>query len=125
MHEKNGNQKFGRWESERAEHIPLLVWNSDSAEKGCGMTDAADVVTVALDDDGGKGVANKGGGNDECDVGVDECIDSDGGGGNGMPDEIEPGGCVGGGVGFVNVFVTAGDNCVLQTRGNRNWCLYD
>lgn len=96
----------------------MLDWNRDSAEKGCGTTDAADVVTVALADDGGKGVANRGGGNDECDVGVDECIDI-GGCGNGMPDEIEPGGCVGGGVGFVNVFVTtAGDNCALQTNQN-------
>lgn len=98
-------------------HIPLLVWNRDSAENGCGTVDAADVVTVALDEDGGKGVANRGGGNDECDVGVDECIDSDGGGGNGIPDAIEPTGCVGGGVGFDSVFVTtAGDNCALQTE---------
>lgn len=105
---------------ENWEHIPLLVWNRDSAEKGCGIADAADVVTVALDDVGGKGVANNGGGNDECDVGVDECIDRDGGGGNGIPDEIEPVGCVGGGVGFVIVFVTtAGDNCALQTKENR------
>lgn len=101
---------------EKMNTIPLLVWNRDSAENGCG-TVAADVVTVAIEDVGGKGVANNGGGNDECDVGVDECIDRDGGGGNGIPDDIEPGG---GGVGFVIVFVTtAGDNCALlelQTR---------
>lgn len=96
-------------------HIPLLVWNRDSAENGCGtVAAAADVVTVAtVDEAGGKGVANNGGGNDECDDGVDECIDNDGGG-NGIPDAIEPGGIDGGGVGFVIVFVTtAGDNCAL------------
>lgn len=75
------------------------------------MDDAADVVTVALEEAGGKGVANNGGGNDECDVGVDECMDSDGGGAKDIPDAIEPGG---GGVGFDIVFVTtAGDNCAL------------
>lgn len=69
-------------------------------------------MTVALEEAGGKGVANNGGGNDECDDGVDECMDKDGGGGNDIPDAIEPGGSDGGGVGFVIVFVTtAGDNC--------------
>lgn len=72
----------------------MLDWKRDSAENGCG----ADVVTLALDETGGNGVANRGGGNDECVVPV-ECNDV----------AIEPGG----GVGFVIVFVIAGDNCAL------------
>lgn len=74
----------------------MLDWKRDSAENGCG----ADVVTLALDETGGNGVANSGGGNDECVVAV-ECNDG--------AVAIEPGG----GVGFVIVFVIAGDNCAL------------
>lgn len=50
-------------------------------------------------------------------------MDNDGGGGNDIPDAIEPGGICGGGVGFVIVFVTtAGDSCALlalQSKTNR------
>lgn len=79
--------------------LPLLDWKRDSAENGCG----AALETLALDETGGKGAANRGGGNDECDVTV-ECND----------DAIDPGG----GVGFVIVFVIAGDNCALLELKN-------
>lgn len=64
-------------------------------------------MTLALDETGGKGVANRGGGNDECVVAV-ECSD--------CTDAIEPGGSDG----FVIVFVIAGDNCALLELKNRN-----
>ena len=72
----------------------MLDWNNDSAENGWGAVDAVDTTAG-----GGRGAANKGGGNVEC-VGAAEC----------MVDivELPPGG----GVGLVIVLV-AGDNCVL------------
>lgn len=72
--------------------LPLLDWNNDSAENGWGV--GADAVDTTAG--GGRGVANKGGGNVECELAV-EC-----------KDDIT----LGGGVGLVNVLV-AGDNCVL------------
>lgn len=51
-------------------------------------------MTVALEETGGKGAANNGGGNEACVV-TAECI--------GCADAIDPGG----GVGFVIVFVIA------------------
>lgn len=79
----------------------MLDWNSDSAEKGWGAVDAVDTTAG-----GGRGAANKGGGNVEC-VDADEC--------NVDIDVIAPGG----GVGLVIVFV-AGDNCVLQLKLKEN-----
>lgn len=73
------------------------------------LSPALQVIGSSSVDDlpgGGKGVANNGGGNDECVVAV-EC--------NGGSEVIEPGG----GVGRVIVFV-AGDNCeLLVLKGNR------
>lgn len=84
------------WEGRAKMNLPLLDWKRDSAENGCG----AALDTLALDETGGKGAANNGGGNDGCVV-VDEWSDG--------TDAVDPGG----GVGFVNVFVIAGDNCAL------------
>lgn len=85
-----------KWKWQRFWYIPLLDWKRDSAENGCG----ADDVTATLVETGGKGVAKSGGGNDECAVVAEYADDTD---------AIEPGG----GVGFVIVFVTTGDNCAL------------
>lgn len=72
--------------------LPLLDWNRDSAENGCGATDAE----LALETGGGNGAANIGGGRVEYVTLVAGA------------EPIEPGG----GVGLVNEFV-AGDNCAL------------
>lgn len=74
----------------------MLDWNNDSAENGWGV--GADAVDTTAG--GGRGAANKGGGNVECELGV-EC--------NEAIDDIT----LGGGVGLVNVLLVAGDNCVL------------
>lgn len=70
--------------------IPLLDWNSDSAENGCGAAE------LELETGGGNGAANIGGGRVEYVTFVAGA------------EPIEPGG----GVGLVNEFV-AGDNCAL------------
>lgn len=81
------------------DHKPLLDWNRDSAEKGCGAGAAADTAG------GGMGAANKGGGNDEWFGGpVDECM----GGMVGGPDPVEDED--GGGVGRAKILV-AGESC--------------